>query len=232
MECNHCSRKDGFSDKSCISTVPIFSNLTEKEVLQVAGITISREYKKGENIYLAGEKSDRLYVIHIGKVKISRISESGKEQIIRLVGPGDFMGELSLFSSTILNSNAEVLEDTTICIIEGEKLRYIINQNPGIATKIIEELSMRLQNAENLIESLSLYDVEQRIADILLKMADDKDEIVLSMSRKDLAAHIAMSQETLSRKLSVFQEKGWINQTGHRKINILNRQKIEEISSF
>lgn len=232
MKCNRCSGSNDVSEKNCITSVPIFANLTHDEMMEIAMITMSREYQKGENIYLAGKKHERLYVIHRGRVKITKISEAGKEQIIRVLGPGDFMGELSLFISSPLNSNAEALEPTTVCIIEGDKLSHIINKSPAIAIKIIEELSIRLQGAENLIESLGLHDVEQRVADALLKMANDKGEVILSMSKRDLASHIAMSQETLSRKLSYFQEMGWIEQMGHRKISILDEEKLNTIANI
>ena len=104
-----------------------------------------------------------------------------------------------------------------------------ISKNPAIAIKIIEELSKRLQSAENLIESLGLQDVEQRVADALLRFSEGKNEILLSISKKDLASHIGISQETLSRKLSFFQDLGLIKQTGHRKILILDRESLAEI---
>jgi CRP-like cAMP-binding protein len=229
MECCTCSREKKPSGNTCIAKVPIFSSLTAQEMLEIALITTHREYRKGETIYLAGEKGERLFVIHQGKVKISKLSEAGKEQVLRVLGAGDFMGELSLFIRSPLDSNAEALEPTTVCIIDGYELNRIISKRPGIAVKIIEELSKRLQSTEHLLESLSLRDVEQRVATTLLKMANNNSEIVLSMSKKDLASHIGMSQETLSRKLSLFQDMGWIKLIGQRKILILDLNSLSEV---
>lgn len=230
MECNHCSHEKGKSEKTCIELVPIFSNLNPKEMMEIARITIKKDYKKGETIYLAGDKGEKLFVIHHGKVKISRISEAGKEQIIRILGDGDFMGELALFIHSPLNSTAEALEPTNVCVIDGNKLNNIVNNNPSISVKIIEELSNRLQNAENLIESIGLHDVEQRVANTLLNLADGENEIELAISKKDLAAHIGISQETLSRRLTIFQDMGLIKQIGHRMISILDRESLESIA--
>src|SRR5690554_708874 len=215
-ECSHCNIQD--TDQSCISLVPIFSNLTHSEIHKIAQITTSRNFEKGEIIFMAGDKGDRLYVIH-----------KGKEQITRVLGPGDFLGELSIFIEAPVDSNAEALEDMTVCMIESDKLKDIISKNPSIAAKVIEELSRRLQSSERLIESLGLHDVEQRVADYLLRLAADKEQIILPLSKKDLAAHIGTSQETLSRKLSLFEELGLINQSGHRKIIIKNKKGLEEI---
>jgi len=200
--------------------------------MEVANITDNLEFKKGEIIFLAGDKIDKLYVINEGRVKISKISEDGKEQIIRILEPGDFMGELSLFKQSPLNNNAEALEPTVMCIIEGEKIKDIIYKNPGISIKIMEELSIRLEKSDKLIERLVLHDVESRVADILLSMLDEDGNINLTISKKDLASHIGMSQETLSRKLSHFQAMGWIKQIGQRKISVLDHKHLKNIANY
>lgn len=217
------------NDRNCIEIVPIFSNLNYEEMMEVASITTDRTYKKGEMIYMAGDVGEKLYVIHTGKVKINRFTESGKEQVIRVIGPGEFMGELSLFSSAHMTDNAEALEDTRMCIIGGENLKELMRRYPDITFKVIEEISQRLEKAEHLIENISLSSVEKRLSQTLLNMSQEGDEINLEMSKGDLASQIGMSQETLSRKLSAFQELGIIKQIGHRKIVILNRNALEEI---
>jgi CRP/FNR family transcriptional regulator, anaerobic regulatory protein len=229
---HHCLSCEANHQGNCIKKVPIFSNLTMEEMVEISMTTTQREYKKGESIYLEGEPSENLFVIHKGKVKISKLSEEGKEQIIRILYEGDFMGELSLFTQSPFMNNAEALETTSVCIVNGKELSRLIEKNPSISLKIMKELSSRLENTERLIESIGLGNVEQRVAEILLKMSDDTGVVNLSISKRDLAAHIGMSQETLSRKLSSFQEEGWIRQEGQRKIIIINRASLERISNI
>lgn len=224
MSCN-CEKRGS----NCIEIVPIFSNLTYDEMMEIAAITSDRTFEKGEMIYTAGDKGEKLYVIHKGRVKISRISSNGKEQVIRVIGPGEFMGELSLFNPIAMTDNGEALEKSTMCIIEGVKLKELIKKYPTIAIKVMEELSQRLEKAENLIEDINLHSVETRIAQELIKMADEKNEVILNMTKGDFASQMGMSQETLSRKLSHFQEKGLIKQIGNRRIVLLNIEGLEEI---
>ena len=214
---------------NCIKIVPIFSNLTEKEMLEIASITRDKTFEKGEMVYKAGDQGEKLYVIHTGKVKIIRFTESGKEQVIRILGPGEFMGELSLFSHEPMQDYGEVIEKATMCVIDGPKLKELMGKYPSITFKVMEELSKRLDKAENLIENINHYSVEKRLAQTLLELSNDKGIINLEMSKKDLASNIGMSQETLSRKLSAFQELGIIDLIGHRKIIILNKDALEEI---
>lgn len=217
------------SGKNCIEIVPIFSNLTQEEMLEVAAITTDRIYEKGEMVYTAGDEGKKLYVIHTGKVKISRFTESGKEQVIRILGPGQFMGELSLFSQEPMQDYGEVIEKANMCIIDGDKLKELMGKYPSITFKVMEELSKRLDKAENLIENINHYSVEKRLSQALLELSNDKGVINLEISKKDLASNIGMSQETLSRKLSAFQELGIIELIGHRKIVVLNEAALEEI---
>jgi CRP/FNR family transcriptional regulator len=225
MDCSCSSR----NEKNCIEIVPIFSNLTYEEMMEIARITKDKTYKKGEMIYMSGDKGEKLYVIHEGKVKITRITSSGKEQVIRVLGPGEFMGELSLFSPIPLTDNAETLSETIVCTIDGNKLKNLMMKHSQIAFKVMEELSKRLEKAENLIENISLQGVEKRLAATLIEMSDENGEINLKMSKKDFASYIGMSQETLSRRLTAFQDMGFIKMMGHRKIVILEIDALEEI---
>ena len=97
----NCSCHDN-SHSNCIKSVPIFKELNQDEMLEIAHITSARTYKKGEMVYMAGNEGGTLFVLHTGRVKIFRLNASGKEQVIRIIGPGEFMGELSLFSSCLL----------------------------------------------------------------------------------------------------------------------------------
>lgn len=215
--------------QGCIDRVPIFSNLSPEEKMEIARITSAKTFQKGEMIYSAGDPGGKLYVIHTGTVKISRINAAGREQVIRVVGPGDFIGELSLFSSVPLSDNAEALALTTLCMLDGKRLKELMAKYPSIVFKILEELSRRLEKAENLIESISLSSVEQRVAQALLSLSEGSHEVVLNMKKGDLASQLGMSQETLSRKLAAFQVQGLITLMGHKRIVIRDRAGLERL---
>jgi len=197
--------------------------------MEIARITSAKTFQKGEMIYSAGDPGGKLYVIHTGTVKISRINAAGREQVIRVVGPGDFIGELSLFSSVPLSDNAEALALTTLCMLDGKRLKELMAKYPSIVFKILEELSRRLEKAENLIESISLSSVEQRVAQALLSLSEGSHEVVLNMKKGDLAFQLGMSQETLSRKLAAFQVQGLITLMGHKRIVIRDRAGLERL---
>ncbi len=208
---------------SCIGLVPIFAGLSPSEMVEIASITVEKTFEKGETIYFAGKSDKRLYIIHAGRVKISRLDPSGKVQVIRVLGQGQFFGELAILNEAPLPDYAEAVEPCRMCMIEGKRIKDLMRKSPSIAFKVMEELSSRLERAETRIADLSLHSVGDRLARSLLELAGDRLEFDLAISKGDYASQLGMTQETLSRKLSSFQEKGLITMRGQRTIRILDR---------
>jgi CRP/FNR family transcriptional regulator len=223
--CHHCD-----SYASCIDEVPIFASLSREERIEIVEIASSRSYEKGEMVYRAGDDGGTLFVLHTGRVKLFRLNANGKEQVLRLVEQGEFFGELSLFSSLPLTDNAQVLETTTMCMLQGERMKELMAKYPSIAFKVMDELSRRLEKAENRIENISLSSVTRRVAEALIELAGDGQEIMLPMTKGDLASQLGMTQESLSRKLAALQEEKLIILQGQRKITIIDRKALEEVS--
>ena len=233
MNCNHFPT-DPNSFKTCISGVPIFNHLSNEEMQKVVQSARSRTYSKGEIIFQPGDLAEKLLIIHKGRVKIYRVSELGKEQLLRILEPGDFMGDISLFTNEIVANYAEAMVNTEICAIHRSDIQELLGTHPNISLKILEELGRRLNEAEKTIEMLSLKDAEKRVATYLVELVKEETgkqpiNLVLPMSKKDLSSLIGTTQETLSRRLSTFQELGWISLNGQRNITILNLHALREV---
>ena len=168
MNC-HCGEKN-----NCLDSVPIFNSLDAREKEEIFRLIRHRHYKKGERIYEAGGIRTGLFVVNSGKIKIYRLTETGKEQVLRIMGPGEFLGEIALLRNVPARDYAEALEETAVCIISGEELRKHIRKSPDIAFKIMEELSQRLDFTESMLESINHYSVDRRLAQALLSMADSE----------------------------------------------------------
>lgn len=223
--CHHCE-----CNGSCIDHVPIFDSLSREERDEILEISSTRSFEKGEMVYRAGDEGGILFVLHTGRAKLFRLNASGKEQVLRLVEPGEFFGELSLFSSLPLTDSAQALEATTMCVLQGARIKELMAKYPSIAFKVMDELSRRLEKAENRIEDISLSSVSKRVAGAILELSGDKQEILLPMTKGDLASQLGMTQETLSRKLAALQDEGLILLKGHRKITIKDKPRLVEIS--
>jgi CRP/FNR family transcriptional regulator, anaerobic regulatory protein len=219
---NHCG---GNGSRRCISIVPIFNHLEENQMDEVMGTVRHVSFKKGEIIYRQGETSESLYVVHSGKVRIYRLSESGKEQIVRILNPGDFTGELALFKEDVHESFAEAMVNTDICLINRDDLQEFLMKYPTISLKILTEFSNRLEESEKQTTRFATEKVETRIAMFLaecLEKDQESTEIELPMAKKDLASYLGTTPETLSRKLTELEAEGYIKQKTNKVIDIVD----------
>ncbi len=216
------------SEHYCVSLVPIFNHLEKDQMKKVMERVRSVPYKKGEIIYHAGDESDSLYIVNHGKIKIYRLSETGKEQMLRVLSPGDFTGELALFKESTHEAYAEALMDTKVCMIKRTDLQQFLLTYPTIALKILTEFSHRLDESETQTTRFATEKVETRLALFLAECAEDEDnpEFVLPMSKKDLASYLGTTPETISRKLTEFEEQGLIEQKPKRTIKILDLDEL------
>ncbi|GAB9261250.1 Crp/Fnr family transcriptional regulator [Ligilactobacillus animalis] len=228
--CNTSSHTHHHRDKldsqaSCISVVPIFNHLEEEQMDEIMKVMKSISYKKGQMVYREGDTSNALYVVSKGKIRIYRLSESGKEQLLRILNPGDFTGELALFRESIHEAYAEAMSNTDVCMISKNDLQEFLLKYPTISLKFLSELSNRLETLEKQTTRFTTEKVDARLALFLAECMDDGEgsmEIELPMNRKDLASYLGTTPETVSRKLADFENEGYIKQKASRKIEILD----------
>jgi len=227
---HNCSHDcDVIAPAGCIARVPIFNHLKLQEMKEIMAVTDSVFYRKGEIIYRAGDRSDALYIVSKGRVKIYRLSESGKEQLLRILYPGDFTGELALFSETTHEAYAGAMEDTRLCRIRRADLQRLLLKYPSVSLRILAEFSRRLEEAEKQATRFATEKVETRLALFLIECLDPENranEIMLPMSKKDLASYLGTTPETISRKLYEFEAAGYIKQKSNKKIAILDLEGL------
>jgi len=223
-----CSIHGNDGNKGCVSSVPIFNHLEEEQLNDVMKVVQSKTYRRGEYLFHAGSESDSLFIVNSGRVKIYRLSELGREQLVRLLHPGDFTGELALFKATVLENHAEAMVDSNICVIKRADLQQLLLKYPTISIKVLNEFANRLANSEKQTASFVSETVETRIALFLTDLVEDNGNnlIELPMSKKDVASYLGTTPETLSRRLTDFETKGIIKQKGQRKIEIVDEDRL------
>lgn len=195
--------------------------------------TISYSYDKGEILYQPGDESNRLYIVHKGRVKIYRLSENGKEQIVRILQPGDFTGELTLFNEMTVDTYAEALSETKLCVMERNDFQQFLIKYPAIALKVLNEFSKRLQRAEEQSAQIALEKVEARLALYLARLSEEQKSLSLTlpMSQRDLASYLGTTPETINRKLNEFIRNKVITFHDTRRVKIHDFDHLSSIIS-
>lgn len=219
------------SHAGCVSLVPIFNHLDQESMNKIASKANTKQLKRGEYLYQAMDKDDSIYIVHRGQVRIFRLAESGKEQLIRVLNPGDFTGESTIFSEDTYHDHfAEATKKTSICAIHRENLQELLDDYPEISMKILQSMSDRLQQSEKQTASVAIEQVTNRIIYYLEDLAEphmeDEVTVKLPMTRKDIASYLGTTPETLSRKFKELEEEDLINQLPKNKIHI---PSVEEL---
>ncbi|MBU3160333.1 Crp/Fnr family transcriptional regulator [Clostridium frigoris] len=221
----------------CAKKVPIFSFLSDDELAKIVDMTGHKVYKKGDMLCSLGAKSDTLFIINEGQVKISKLTKEGKQQIVHIFTSGDFFGELSLFSNDeIYNFDAYAISNVKICTLTKQDMDRIIMSNPKISLKLLQVISKRLTQTENLAQNLATNDAEIRIAFMLLEFGEKYGapvnqglKINLPINREEMANYVGVIRETISRKLSIFEELGIISLKGNKVLII---KQIDMLRSY
>lgn len=219
-----CSVCGGFQ---CLSGVPIFESLSSDEFKTVSSNIASRQYAKGDVIFAAGDPADALYILCRGKVKISKFSQDGREQILYLLLPGDFIGAFNLLKADEFDFNMIALEDTTVSALTKQAFDQVILSNPSMVLKILEKAYERIIKAELLVERLNMTSPDERVIALLSALAQDFGVttetglvLELSMNRDELGAYSGIARETMSRKLNLLHEQGYIQLEGQKTIHL------------
>ncbi|HHV74522.1 cAMP-binding protein [Thermoanaerobacterium sp. PSU-2] len=209
-------------DYDYLRKIPYFNVLSEKSLFEINKIALEKEYKKNTVIFYEGDEGDAIYFVKKGKVKISKISQQGKEHIIRIMEDGDIFAESLLFIGGKYPATAEAIEDSKIIVLKNKDIENLILNNNEVALGIIKLMAKRLQNVAVIIENLALKDSLGRTVSILLTFAREKGiqgkdgiAIELNLNRQDLANMVGTSRENMTRILSQLDKEGVIKLERH-----------------
>lgn len=235
MKCNTC-HKD-----SCVRQVPVFVALPDHELHKVEDIIESDYYAKGSLVFREGEQSDSLFVVNNGLIKLTQTSKEGKQHILRFLFPGDYFGQFALLHNKQHYATAEVVESGYICRMRREDFMPLIASNAGLAFSFLKSVSEQLQQADELAGALHIFEAEKRLARLLLHLYSRQSllaggeeryhTLVLPAAKKEFAAMIGTTPETLSRKLNKL-ERMKIILVKNRTVSILDMQALSNIAEI
>jgi CRP/FNR family transcriptional regulator len=175
--------------------------------------------------------------VNKGLIKLTKISPEGKEQIVRLLFPGDFFGLFSLLKNESHYLNAEsVGSSTVICYIEKKDFLKTMEMNAELSYRFLLAVNDRLYESDESVGFLGLMEVEQRLARALIlfhdKMNATNGTFTLPITKKDLASFIGTTPESVSRKLLSFMSQKLISMDGRRQIQILELDLLKQVASI
>jgi CRP-like cAMP-binding protein len=207
--------------------------LKKDELLRIADCKTSYSVKKGEPIFNEGDALNGIYCIKDGVCKLSKLSDNGKDQIVKLAKKGELLGQRSLISEESTNLSAVAIEDMQVCFIPKHEILKFFSENNQFSLNMMKSVCGDLKDADDNMVNLAQKTVKQRLAETLLKLETDfgiheDGSLKIQLSREEIAGMIGTATESCIRLLSEFSKEGWISLQG-KKITITNKKELQRI---
>lgn len=226
----HCSACDSFKSS-------MFCSLNNAEEIKLSDNKVHNLYKKGQIVFYEGQQSRNLFCVFSGKLKIFKLGDDGKEQIVRFAKKGDIIGYRALLSGEKYFASASVIDDAVICCLPKNSIEELLNNNPKFAIQTIKLLARDLRIAEKIILNMAQKPVRERIAEALLMLKDYygidgiAETINTTLTREEIANIAGTSTETCIRILSEFNSDGVIKIIG-KSIKVTNVVQLLKIAKM
>lgn len=208
-------------DTSVLKAVPLFKDLSEEDLDSLGSLMSEKSIKRGESLFREGDEGDRLYIITEGKVKLSHSSDDGRENLIAVLGPGEIIGELSLFDLGARSSTVTAIAPTRLFSLSHSDMMAFLLAHPELSQSMLRELARRLRHTNEQMADLVFSDVPGRVAKALLDLANRFGErtpdgiyVAHDLTQEELAHLVGASRETVNKSLADFVSRGWIRLEG------------------
>lgn len=203
-------------DDNCVRRVPIFAGLSSQQQDLVATMARPQLLDQGELLHGVGERTGRMFVVHSGQVKLSRVLPSGRKLLLRVATPGDILGEHAFLTGSPTLDEAQALDEARLCVFVHDDLSSLIQRYPDVAHRMLQTLGQRLAQTEHQL-TLNTQSVDVRIADYVLQQPLVRDtsptwpmRVRLPLDKQDIASLLGTTPESFSRALARLRKKGFI----------------------
>jgi CRP/FNR family cyclic AMP-dependent transcriptional regulator len=212
-----------------LSKLPFLSSLEAEALRDLASHVQQRVLAPGQMVVLEGEPCQSVYLVGRGLLRIRRLSQQGREQVLSYIGAGGSFNLVSALDGGASLATVDAVGEATVYGIPCEHFRRLIREHPGIAIAVSEQLATEVRRLSDLVESLALYTVRTRLARFLLS-AGEMERPPRRWTQQEIAAHIGTVREMVGRTLRAFIDEGWVRRQRGRLV-IVDRQGLMRVAS-
>ncbi|MDD7339700.1 MAG: Crp/Fnr family transcriptional regulator [Eubacteriales bacterium] len=206
-----------FPDNIDLKKIPLFSYFSDDELMEIKKGLKLETFKRGDAIFSSGDSADRMFIVYEGFMKISMYLSDGREQILYIYKKDDFVGGFNILYQDKYVYNAAATTNAKIIVINKYDFENIMLKNRDFVLKVLEEAYYRIRKSEELIDRLSVINADMKVAKALINLIkisgsinDGVITVDLKINREEMGSFTGLTRETISRKLSQFQDEGII----------------------
>ena len=198
-----------------LRALPIFEMLDDKCLEPLTHVAMLRHISRHTVVLHAGDRTDNIYFVLSGALKVQVSDAEGREVILSMLGPGELFGEMGVLDDHPRSATVLAVEPSEVVVIGKADFKQCLVENPDVSLFIMRNLTKRLRLADRNIESLALLDVYGRVARLLLESAetvDGRKVVTHKLSKQDIAKMIGASREMVSRVMRDLMAQGLIQE--------------------
>ncbi|TAL25945.1 MAG: Crp/Fnr family transcriptional regulator [Nitrospirae bacterium] len=218
-----------------LKKIPVFGALNASDAEEVRPYLLPSRFRKKEAIFSEGDPSDWLYIVTKGKVKITKLSQGGREIILEIISPFDFFGGVAVMRGFPYPANAIAMEDSEVLKISRSNLMRVLDRFPNLMYCMAMNIGDRIKGSHEMLKNIAVEKVESRIASLLIKLADKTGiktdgaiAIDMKLTKQDIAEMVGTTVETSIRTMSKFKKMGIVAEKAGR-ILIKNPDKLKSL---
>jgi CRP/FNR family cyclic AMP-dependent transcriptional regulator len=208
-------------DLETLRSIPLFAHVLDTDLDEIASHLIERRYPRNTTIVEEGLAGDYMYVIREGRVKVTKLSEDGREKILEFLEAGDFVGEMALLERAPRSASVKTLAPVRLLALSRTDFLATLRRNPDLALAVIEVLCGRLRTQNDQASALSFQRVKDRTKGLLVRLAkepvgDGSRRGTPQLTHQQIADMIGTSRETVTRVVKELKQDDWLDQDGKR----------------
>jgi len=216
--------------------VDIFRGIPREELEAMAQQMREQRFERRDVIISPGDRGDKVYILKDGTVKISQVSQAGREAILAIVTTGEVFGEHALFRDEVREVMATAMEDSLVCVVPSRAFRGFLEKHPDLSIKILVRAGDRARELEHRILDIAFRSVLERIAVLIFSLAERFDTephpagtlIDLPLTHQEVANLVGATRESASTAISEMRSHGLIEVDKHRFV-ICNETGLREV---
>lgn len=211
--------QEGRCENCIVRQLNSLKALNKDELKRISDSKVTRSIKKGDAIFTEGERLNGVFCVRNGVSKLSKSSDNGKDQIVKIATKGEVLGQRSVITEEKTNLSAVALNDMEVCYIPKKHLTESVSSNHNFTKAILLHMASDLKFADNVIVNMAQKTVKQRLAETLMYLdknfgVDAKGYIAMALTREDIANVVGTAKESCIRTLTTFKKEGWITTDG------------------
>jgi CRP/FNR family transcriptional regulator len=220
-----------------LQRVPLFRSLGEEDSKRLAELADRRLFNKGEALFQEGDPSDALFVVVQGRVKVHKITPSGKDVILELFGAGDPIGAVAVYEEQPYPASATAITDCVCLAFPSAGFFALLAESPTLVRGLLIGLTWRLMELTNRLTDLTGGKIEPRMARLFVKLMEDRGRregeaifIPLTLSRQELADLTGTTIETCIRIMSRWGKESLVL-TEEEGFRVLDPEALEVLAT-